>query len=252
MPAVEPVPGAPAATLSLPGERALAVADYHAGIEAALRYERGVELDSNAAERRDRLLGLVDRTDADRVVVVGDLVHRIATPAGADREEVEALLDALDVPLTLVKGNHDGGVAEAFGERVEVTPGDGVRWGAVAAVHGHTWPRESVLGADVVCMGHEHPAVKLEDEVGGSRVEPAWLRGPMAPEPFAASLGVDPADLTWGDPELVVFPAFNDRSGGTWVNVESQEFLAPFLPEGLADGDCYLLDGTRLGPYREI
>jgi metallophosphoesterase superfamily enzyme len=49
-----------------------------------------------------------------------------------------------------------------------------------------------------------------------------------------------------------VFPAFNDLTGGTWINVEGQEFLSPFLPDGLADGQAYLLDGTRLGAYEHV
>jgi metallophosphoesterase superfamily enzyme len=104
------------------------------------------------------------------------------------------------------------------------------------------------LRANVVCVGHEHPVVRLEDDVGGRRVERVWLRGRLAPEPFEAfvedDLGIDG--------ELVVFPGFNDLSGGTWVNVRGQEFLAPFLPEGLTDGQAYLLDGTRLGEYRRL
>lgn len=255
MATVEPVPGAPAATLDLGDERALAVADYHAGIEAALRYERGVELPSRAAERRDRVLALLDRTDADRLVVLGDLVHRISAPKGADEEEVVdllAMLEARDVPLTLARGNHDGGVADAFADRIDVTPADGGRLGDVGLVHGHTWPGEAVLAAEIVCMGHEHPTVRLQDEVGGSRVEPAWLRGRMDREVFAEGLGVAAVDLTWSDPELVVFPGFNERSGGTWVNVSGQSFLSPFLPTGLVAGEAYLLDGTRLGDYRRV
>ena len=255
---VEPIPGAPAATVEpadAPGaDRLLVVADYHAGIEAGLRYERGVELASDAEGRRERLLSLVDRESPDRVVVLGDLVHRIARPEGEEGEELDALLDALSdrAPVTLVRGNHDGGVAEAFEGRLDVTPAEGVRVGDVGFVHGHTWPARRVLGADVVCVGHEHPAVRLTDEVGGSRVERAWLRGPMRPAPFATEVGVDAATLEWNDPELVVFPAFNDRSGGTWVNVEGQGFLAPFLPEAFERADAYLLDGTRLGDYRRV
>ncbi|MDB2293553.1 phosphoesterase, partial [Halorubrum ezzemoulense] len=52
---VEPVVGEPAAVADLGAERALLVADVHAGIEVGLRYERGVELDSRADERRERL-----------------------------------------------------------------------------------------------------------------------------------------------------------------------------------------------------
>jgi len=251
-PRVQPVPDAPAAVADLGDETGLLLADYHAGIEAGLRYERGVELDSAAAERRGRVLDLLARTDADRLVVLGDLAHRIGGAGDAEREELASLLSAVDVPVTLALGNHDAGVAEAFSDRIEVTPPGGARLGDVGVLHGHTWPAPEVLGADVVCMGHEHVAVRLEDAVGGARAEKAWLRGPLAREAFDAEVDLAAAGVEWRDPELVVFPAFNDRSGGTWANVEGQGFLAPFLPAGLADGEAYLLDGTRLGSYRDI
>jgi hypothetical protein len=105
-----------------------------------------------------------------------------------------------------------------------------------------------VLAAETVCTAHEHPVVRLEDEVGGSRRERVWLRGRLAPAPFREHHG----EGTEVGEELVVFPAFNDTSGGTWVNVAGQDFLSPFLPEGLADGQAYLLDGTRLGRYDRV
>jgi len=244
---VEPVPGEPAALADLAGERALVVADFHAGVEQALRAD-GVSLDSRAGKRRDRLLALVSRTDAERVVFLGDLMHAIGDPGGAERGEIEVLLERLadrGVAATLVKGNHDGAI-ESWAD-LDVTDGAGVRLGDVGFAHGHTWPAPEVLDARVVCVGHEHPAVRLEDEVGGSRVERVWLRGSLAGEPFAER------EATIRDgAELVVFPAFNDLVGKTWVNVPGQEFLAPFLPAGLADGEAYLLDGTRLGKYGDV
>jgi hypothetical protein len=252
---VEPIPGTPAATADLDGDRALIVADYHAGIEAALRYERGVELADHGDQRRKRLRRLLAETDADRLVVLGDLAHGIGDPEGAEREELDALFDALDalgVPVTLAPGNHDGGVAEAYADRLEVLPGDGARFGPVGLLHGHTWPARDLLSAEVVCVGHEHPTVRLEDSVGGSRAEKAWLRGPLRPDPFADQADCAVADLDWRNPELIVFPTFTERSGGTWINVEGQDFLSPFLPAGLASGEAYLLDGTRLGSYRSV
>jgi putative SbcD/Mre11-related phosphoesterase len=243
---VEPVPDEPAAVVDLDGERALVVSDYHAGIEAALRYD-GVEIDSRANERRESLLAVLDRTDPDRLVFLGDLAHWIGTPEGAEREELHDLLAAVPdrVSVLLVKGNHDGEIAAAID--IEVIAAAGTRIGDVGFAHGHTWPAPEVLRAEVVCMGHEHPRVRLEDSVGGSRDERAWLRGALVPGAFEAHGG------TGGiDGELVVFPAFNDVAGGTWVNVEGQSFLAPFLPDGLADGQAYLLDGTRLGAYRRV
>ncbi|RLM70414.1 metallophosphoesterase [Halorubrum sp. Atlit-26R] len=256
-PAVEPVVGEPAAVADLGRERALLVADVHAGIEVGLRYERGVELDSRADERRERLVDLIAETDADRLVVLGDLAHRIGAPDGDEREELETLVRAVTdrVPMTLVEGNHDAGVAEAFADDLDVIGPEGGLLGdepgsPVGVVHGHTWPDPALLDADVVCTGHEHPQVRLEDAVGGSRVERAWLRGELDPAAFTEAgeghgRGGDP-------PELVVFPAFNERSGGTWVNVEGQSFLAPYLPAALPAADAYLLDGTRLGDYRRI
>ncbi len=237
---LEPVPNEPAATADLGDERALVVADYHAGIETALRYD-GVEVDSRAETRRDRLRSLVERIGASRVVVVGDLAHDIGRPAGEEREELAALLDALSVPLTLVRGNHDGEIGEAVD--IDVTDGAGVRMGDIGFAHGHTWPGEAALSGEVLCVGHEHPAVRIEDSVGGSRIERVWLRGELDPEAFDGP--VSPS-------EIVVFPAYNDLSGGTWVNTAGQEFLSPFLPEALADAQAYLLDGTRLGDYETV
>jgi len=248
---VEPVPGEPAAIATTAGERALVVADYHAGIEAVLRAD-GIEIGSRADRRRERLLDVLAETRPDRLVVLGDLAHAIGEPWTAEREEIGALFDAIDVPVTLVKGNHDGEIEPllaAIDHDVTVTQGGGTRLGEVGFAHGHTWPAERVLSASIVCVGHEHPVVRLTDEVGGTRHERAWLRGAIEPAPFADR--DDDIDAKVGNGDLVVFPAFNDLSGGTWINVDGG-FLSPFLPDGLDGGEAYLLDGTRLGEYREI
>jgi metallophosphoesterase superfamily enzyme len=93
--------------------------------------------------------------------------------------------------------------------------------------------------------------VRLTDEVGGSRVERVWLRGGLDPAAFADRGEYD--GVEWPDAaDLVVFPAFNDLSGGTWVNLPDQDFLCPFLPAALSGGEAYLVDGTRLGAYDRV
>ena len=259
---VEPLPGEPAATAMLGDERALLIADYHAGIEAGLRYERGVELPNNADERRQRVLALLADTDADRLVVLGDLGHRIGGADGVEREELDALYEAVvvdrGVAITIAPGNHDGEIEGLFGDREGVTllPASGGVLGeppaTLGVVHGHTWPDPALLSATPICIGHAHPQVKLEDSVGGYRVKQAWLRGRVDPAAMGDADTAAPPDDAGDPPELVVCPAFNDRSGGTWVNVEEQGFLAPFLPAAMPDAECYLLDGTRLGTYRSV
>lgn len=243
---LQPVPGEPAAVADCGSERALVVADYHAGLEAGLR-EEGVEIRSRADDRRAHLLRLLGEGSVDRLVLLGDLGDGIGEPRGVEREELEALFDALDgrLAVTVTKGNHDGNiesVTDAY-DGVAVADGPGVRVGDVGFCHGHTWPAASVVAAPTLCSAHEHPRVRLEDEVGGARTERVWLRGELDPAGFP--------DYGSVGERLVVCPAFNEFSGGTVVN-EREEFLSPFLPAGLAEGEAYLLDGTRLGPLQQL
>ena len=317
---LEPVVDQPAAVASIDGDRTVLIADYHAGIEAALRYERGVQIPSHAPDRRDRLCALLDRTDANRLVILGDLMHSIGDPGGAERGELEVLFETMPpVDVTLVKGNHDGAIESWLTETIDresatagsegarsltVVPGDGTLLGGettrfdgddrsshgdgsdqschgegsdrsshdadnldhsridtdggIGVFHGHSWPSPDVFRGTVCCMGHEHPCVRLEDDVGGSRIEPVWLRGRLN-VPWLRDRAVYAGDEISSSsheadeaPHLVVLPAFNELAGGTWINVSGQSFLSPLLPEGLIDGEAYLLDGTRLGAYDAI
>lgn len=243
---LDPVLGESAAIADCGPERALVIADYHAGLEVSLRRD-GVEIQSHAASRRETVRRLLAEHDIDRVLFLGDVGTAIGESTGIERNELETLFDAVTarVPVTITKGNHDGAieaVTESYDD-VEVVDGYGTRIGTIGFCHGHTWPAKSVVEAPILCTSHEHPQVRLEDEVGGSRTERIWLRGEIDPSGF-------PEYDSVGD-QIVVFPAFNDLSGGTYVN-ETEEFLSPFLPAGLACGEAYLLDGTRLGDYRQV
>jgi putative SbcD/Mre11-related phosphoesterase len=250
-PAIDPIPDERAAIARFDGERALVIADYHAGIEAAFR-QQGVSVASRAGERRDRLLGLLAEHDPDRLIVLGDLMHSIGGPGGAEREEVETLTEALSLPVTVSKGNHDGAI-ESWLPGVTVSGTGGFREDGIGFAHGHAWPDPDLLTAEVLCIGHEHPQVRLTDEVGGEHVDPVWVRGALDSGPFvehASTANAEAILAGWGTPELVLVPAFNDLVGGTWVN--EGDFLTPFLSAGLPAGDVFLLDGTRLGDYRDL
>lgn len=243
---IEPIPDAPAALAALDEETALIIADYHAGFEVALQYE-GLEIDSRASTRRDRLVNLIQTHGADHVIILGDIGHWIGEPIGLELEEITSLIDAIHeiASLTIVKGNHDGKLENAID--IDIAPSRGLRLGDLGLIHGHTHPAPDVLSAPFVCSGHEHVQIRLEDDVGGTRIERGWLRGQLDPDGFTA---YDNPDEFTG--ELVVFPAFNDLVGGTYVNLPDQEFLSPFLPDGLLNPDTYLLDGTHLGQLAQL
>lgn len=250
MTTVEPVVNEPAATVMTGEERYLLIADYHAGIERALRIHDGVSIESRASNRRQRLLDLIAETSPDRVIVLGDLMHSIGDPTYSEREEITRLVEAVSdhTAMTVVKGNHDGDLEEWITD-VEVVDAPGCVCNGLALSHGHTWPPASIFSADVLCIGHEHPQVRLEDSVGGSTVHQVWIRGRMRPSILADAIGESPPAI---GPELVVMPSFNEISGGTWVNETEDPYLVPYLPDGLIEPQVYLLDGTNLGLLSDL
>ena len=253
METIQPIIGEAAAVAETGTQRLLLIADIHAGYEIAARYEEGLEIPTRAHLRRERLLRLVTETSPDRLIILGDLTHSIGKPGRIESEEIAELLEPIQCPITVVKGNHDGILEELLKEDPErfenmtVTKASGEVYESLGVLHGHTWPDETVLQSDVLCIGHEHPTVRLQDEVGGFQTKRVWLRGPLSLDAFPFDL---PADTH--PPELILFPAFNELSGGTWVNDPEQGFLSPFLPAALPEGIVYLLDGTELGEYRNI
>ena len=255
LPQIEPVGGAPAAVVTTQTARLLVVGDVHAGIEDALRYERGVELPSAAAHRRHRLLGHCHDLDPDRVVILGDIGHSIAAPRGEESKEIATLLTALAShwPVTITPGNHDGdlrrwldaseSITPTVLDSIDVSPPAGTVIGGVGFLHGHTWPDPTVVEQSLICAAHEHLAVRLPDSVGGSVRSRAWLRARVA------RAALSDGDTAEGTTRLVIFPAFNNRSGSTWLADGTDDFLSPYLPGVLKEGEvrAYLLDGTDIG-----
>lgn len=238
---IEPIPGEPAAIAELQTHDALLIADYHAGIEVGIRSE-GVELTTQAPSRRDALLELIQSYQVKEVILLGDVGDSIAEPSGEERAEIVDLLEHLtvDVAVTITKGNHDGRIESITTDfdRVQVVDGPGFSRDDIGFCHGHTWPAEEVVAASTLCTAHEHPLIRLEDDVGGFRYERVWVRGTLDQTGFP--------DYEKVGNEIVIFPTFNSLSGGTVVN-DADDFLSPFLPDGISNPTVYLLDGTRLG-----
>ena len=141
----------------LPDHGTLLVADAHIGKAVSFR-RAGIPVPhGTTGETLDTLAALVQRTDAARVVFLGDFLH------GA-RGRTPATLDALArwraahpaLALTLVRGNHDrraGDPPAALGVDVVDEP---LRLGGLAPAH-HPAPRP---GAYVIA-GHLHPCITV-------------------------------------------------------------------------------------------
>ena len=203
------------AALLLEGRtRRLIVADLHLG----LFIDDRIVVES--------LKRLVERVEADEVIVAGDVKHDIGMRM-RERKAVEELIRAIEIPLLVVKGNHDGGIDDI----VETASPHGIRVGKVGIIHGHALPNDEVLQADVLIVGHAHPAVLIRDEVGGVKKR-IWLEGR--------------AEIDDKKIEIIVMPAFNDLCASTAVNIERPAGVI-FRRWDYREAEAMLLDGTLLG-----
>lgn len=155
-----------------PARRTLIAADLHLGKCDTLR-AAGLSMPARVAagvleEQLARLARAIAATGAERLLIVGDLLH---APTGLTDEMVSAVAAwrrSLDVQVTLVTGNHDRRV-----ERIRETWGieliDGaLREGPFVFVHD---PAEAPDAADVFAWcGHIHPTVRLASGVDGLKL----------------------------------------------------------------------------------
>lgn len=165
----------------LPDERTLLVADAHIGKAHAWR-RLGVPVPSGTtAENLAGLSALIERTQARRIVFLGDLLHSARSRAAAIGAAVQAWREQhADVELTLVRGNHDRHAGDPPAAWRVHCVDEALRLGPFALSH-HPTP---VPGAYVLC-GHVHPAAVL----GG----PAHQRLRLPCFHFGPALGVLPA-----------------------------------------------------------
>jgi len=252
-------------------ERMLLATDFHLGIEYELA-KMGINIPYQTDRFMGELLSLVREHRPDRVILLGDIKHGVPITSFQEKREIPRLFDALLAEVEnvdVVRGNHDANIQNLAPEEVEIHPSKGFLVGErykVAALHGHAWPYPRLLSADLIVMGHNHPAVQLNTPLGVRITRRAWVRGSPDPARQAGALlgqanidpGGDPVavfqesfEIKVGAPQLVIMPTFNDLMGGLPVNSEApKSLLGPFFRSGavdVEDFDVYLLDGSFLG-----
>jgi len=202
--------------LWLPNARALAISDLHLGYEGALhqagvaipRRQKGVML-----ERLERLL---TRYRPETVIVNGDFKHEFSRNLEEEWKDVQDVLDFLHrrtVPV-LVRGNHDNYLMTIL-SRKGLDLHRKVELGGFTFLHGHDDP--GVSGP--IVLGHEHPAVKLRDELGAVFSLPAFVVRE----------------------DLILLPAFSPLALG--VDVTERPKLSPLLRDrDLSDARVYAID----------
>ncbi len=229
-------------------ERVLVAADLHLGMEYEL-WLCGVSIPSQTERILERLQNQIAKTEPDRLLLLGDVKHNVPKVSWQERREIPNFLGRLSEKLMvdIVPGNHDSNLADMAPMGVRMRPSTGFLLDGVGYFHGHTWPDEEIMRADLLVAAHLHPALRLKDPLGSSLTRPIWARAPLLPLAVQKQYGFA------HEAEIVIAPAFNDLCGGLPLNEPCEEPRGPLLT--LTDLDrtrVYLLDGTDLGLLQEI
>lgn len=195
----------------------LVISDLHLGLEKTMTSKGNYVPSSQLDEIKEDIEKARNETDASRVLVNGDLKNQFRT-SYSETEEIEEFLNFLKAEfeeVILVEGNHDT-MIESTLENSGITLKDHHLEDGKLYIHGHEpLGKYELEDFDTAVIGHEHPAIALEDDIGVREKIPALLYGPMN-----------------GDRELLVLPAFSRIANGTAVNeVPERELLSPVLKE---------------------
>jgi len=233
------------------GERALAIgktiviADLHLGIEYEYE-EKGIKVPVQTKNLLERVISILDKTKAERIIILGDLKHIIEKREYImkERKQIGYFLKELNshAEIWIVKGNHDGSIKSKY---AKIYGARGLMLDDVALAHGHAWPSKNIMDASFFIMAHLHPNIRITTKTGFSYMEPCWVRGKFKKE-FKEKYPEGNEKM-----EVVIMPAFNPIAGGIAINKEK-------LTHGIAslidveNAYAYTLNGINLGRIRNL
>jgi len=236
----------------------LVLADLHIGIEHELSLS-GINIPSQIERRIERTLRYMDTVKAQRVVLLGDVKHSISKTSPLERHDIPHFLQSVAerASVDILPGNHDAGIEyliprdTRFG--IEIHQSKGYSINDVGLVHGHTWPSTELLECNYLIMGHNHPIVRLADPLGYVSTKPVWIRAYFVEAIFRKRY----TELSrYGNPRIIIMPAFNELVGGIAFNEAAYEtLLGPLFANRailLEKAQAYLLDGTYLGTVEQL
>jgi len=230
--------------------RMLVIADLHLGVERSI-FGDSIELDFFKGVR-ERIFKLIEETGCNELVMLGDVKHDIPNMPFRERDKLGTLLREINnrVKLSIVMGNHDGGIRE-IAKGMEVHGAAGVMRGNISLVHGHAWPSEGMMKADWLVLAHNHPCIELIGKLGYRSIEKAWIVGRLDAKKTSKKYAGFNKNL-----RVVVMPAFSELVGGMIFNaVREKELLGPLFRNEMFKLDAaetFLLNGISLGMLKDI
>lgn len=207
----------------------LIVADLHIGLTKDL-WESGISIPSQVKAFVDRLHALKKLTKTTRLIIVGDLKHKVIGISLQEKREIPDFLRGLRFEkIIVIKGNHDGFIEKLTANMKKVSVKKSFSVGKYIFTHGH---RNVKSKKKIIVVGHNHLCVRFRDDVGAVYTEPVWVRGKA------------------GDNIIIIMPAFNELCG--YYSANRGNFHGPIASKLTSAAHIYLLDGIDLGRIKDL
>jgi metallophosphoesterase superfamily enzyme len=223
-----------------------------------------------------RLSTVLSEYKPDKLLILGDVKHTIATAEMGEWHDIPDLFNELKKKtreILVIRGNHDGNLEPLLPDGIELLPATGFAIGETGFFHGHQWPTPSILQCKSLVMGHVHPVVAFRDPAGFRITRQVWVKARCNRQKLAhailqrrskkeeakeiESLSAEPETL-----ELLIMPSFNDFLGGRPLNdsrlssgAMNETIAGPVLRSDAVDlenAETFLLDGTFLGTLNQL
>ena len=200
----------------------ITVSDIHLGLEASMTSKGNYIPEFQLEQILEELDEIKKETDCSRILVNGDLKNQYST-SYSEKNEINELLDFLTEnfeDVIIIQGNHDTFI-ESLLEEHGLRPLDSYEQDGVLFTHGHERPEQDW---SKIVIGHEHPALALDDQIGVTEKVDCLLH-------------------LEGEKEVFVLPAYSPISNGSEINrMSSSELLSPILKDfNLDDFQAYAI-----------
>lgn len=215
--------------------RYLVITDLHLGITKDI-YDKGIVLPRQSEILAKAVNKLKKVTKTEKLVILGDVKHKVPGFSFQERAELERFFSYLDFSkIIIVKGNHDGNIEKMLPETektIKIRKSFSVE--SYYLTHGH---RNAETKKKNIIIGHNQPHVKFRDDMGAIYIEPVWVRGKLTGQ--------------LSGKKLIIMPAFNNLCGATVINKD--EMLGPIAKQlDRSKSHVYLIDGTDIGTISAI
>ncbi len=223
------------ADLGLLIDDTLVIADLHLGYEQSLNMDGIMVPKFQYQKILERILEILDKTNAKQVVINGDLKHEFGRITRQEWKESLNFIQFLKEnfsDVVLLKGNHDN-FTKFIAQKTDLEVYESYALDEFIIMHGDKIPDNLMDNKEpTIIIGHEHPCIGIRN---GERLEKmkCFLKG------------------SYKEKNLIVMPSFNFVTEGS--DILHEKPLSPFLKHRSTDEfEVYGVENFEVLPFGKI